>query len=98
VFIKLTRFVTPLSAQLEDGKRVRDFFFAGACSVLAAHRAIESESATALSVATFESRALSRAESRRHAQIAMLEGRLGKGRWRHPFYWVSHARFGNPPR
>ena len=77
---------------------VRGFFFAGARSVLATHWAVESESAAALSIATFEATHLKRAEALRQAQIALLEGRLGNGRWRHPFYWAPYALFGDPQR
>ncbi len=77
---------------------VRGFFFAGARSVLATHWAVESASAAALSTATFQARGVSRAESLRQAQLAMLEGRLGEGRWTHPFYWAPYALFGDPAR
>lgn len=77
---------------------VRGFFFAGARSVLATHWAVESASAAALSTATFQARGASRAESLRQAQLAMLAGRLGEGRWVHPFYWAPYALFGDPSR
>lgn len=77
---------------------VRGFFFAGARSVLATHWAVESESAAALSVGTFEARQGNRAEALRQAQLAMLDGKLGNGRWRHPFYWAPYALFGDPQR
>ena len=78
---------------------VRGFFFAGTRSVLATHWAVESESAAALSGATFTAQAkasVSRAESLRQAQLAMIEGQLGAGRWNHPFYWAPYALFGDP--
>ena len=80
---------------------VRGFFFAGARSVLATHWAVESESATALTSATFSAQGkgtLSRGESLRQAQLAMLDGKLGNGRWSHPFYWAPYALFGDPVR
>ena len=80
---------------------VRGFFFAGARSVLATHWAVESESATALTSATFSAQAkgaVSRGESLRQAQLAMLDGTLGNGRWSHPFYWAPYALFGDPAR
>jgi CHAT domain-containing protein len=80
---------------------VRGFFFAGARSVLATHWAVETESAAALSVATFTRHAqggASRAESLRQAQLALLDGREGQGRWTHPFYWAPYALFGDPAR
>jgi CHAT domain-containing protein len=80
---------------------VRGFFFAGTRSVLATHWAVETESAAALSVATFQSHArgqVGRAESLRLAQLAMVDGQLGAGRWTHPFYWAPYALFGDPAR
>ncbi len=80
---------------------VRGFFFAGARSVLATHWAVETESAAALSVATFQNHArgqVGRAESLRLAQLAMMDGQLGAGRWTHPFYWAPYALFGDPAR
>ncbi|MET0517302.1 MAG: CHAT domain-containing protein, partial [Burkholderiaceae bacterium] len=77
---------------------VRGFFFAGARSVLATHWAVDSESAAGLSASTFKARGLSRAESLRQAQLAMLDGRLGGGRWSHPFHWAPYALFGDPSR
>lgn len=80
---------------------VRGFFFAGTRSVLATHWAVESESAAALSVATLTPQGQApqaRAESLRQAQLAMLEGRLGGGRWQHPYYWAPYALFGDPAR
>jgi CHAT domain-containing protein len=80
---------------------VRGFFFAGARSVLATHWAVESDSAAALSAATFTnaSRAgASRSESLRQAQLAMLDGTLGGGSWKHPYYWAAYALFGDPVR
>ena len=85
---------------------VRGFFFAGARSVLATHWAVDSESAAALSTATFKAQAgqakgsgaASRSESLRQAQLAMIDGQLGAGRWSHPFYWAPYALFGDPLR
>ena len=86
---------------------VRGFFFAGARSVLATHWAVDSESAAALSTATFKAQAAqakggsgaaSRSESLRQAQLAMIDGQLGAGRWSHPFYWAPYALFGAPLR
>jgi CHAT domain-containing protein len=80
---------------------VRGFFFAGARSVLATHWAVESESAAALSAATFKAHAAgsaTRSESLRQAQLAMIGGQLGGGRWVHPYYWAPYALFGDPAR
>ena len=80
---------------------VRGFFFAGARSVLATHWAVDSESAAALSAATFQTQAgasVSRSESLRQAQLALIDGKLGGGRWRHPFHWAPYALFGDPER
>ncbi|MBL8326882.1 MAG: CHAT domain-containing protein [Rubrivivax sp.] len=80
---------------------VRGFFFAGTRSVLATHWAVETESAAALSTATFRAQGggdVSRAEALRRAQLAMIEGRAGSGRWAHPFYWAPYALFGDPAR
>lgn len=81
---------------------VRGFFFAGTRSVLATHWAVESESAAALSAATFGAQAqgatMSRAEALRQAQLAMIDGPLGAGRWSHPFYWAPYGLFGDPVR
>jgi len=80
---------------------VRGFFFAGARSVLATHWAVESESAAALTAATLKAQAqgaTSRSESLRQAQLAMIDGQLGAGRWRSPFYWAPYALFGDPLR
>lgn len=80
---------------------VRGFFFAGARSVLATHWAVETVSAAALSVATFKAHAdgaTSRAESLRQAQLSLIDGRVGGGRWAHPFYWAPYALFGDPVR
>ncbi|MFN3861016.1 MAG: CHAT domain-containing protein [Roseateles sp.] len=76
---------------------VRGFFFAGSRSVLATHWAVESTSAAALTTAAF-SAAAPRAEALRQAQLAMIEGKLGGGRWSHPFYWAGYALFGDPSR
>ncbi|MEJ6001647.1 CHAT domain-containing protein [Paucibacter soli] len=76
---------------------VRGFFFAGTRSVLATHWAVESASAAALSAASFKHQAAaSRAEALRLAQLALIEGELGGGRWTHPFYWAGYALFGDP--
>ncbi|MBK7282905.1 MAG: CHAT domain-containing protein [Burkholderiales bacterium] len=75
--------------------------FAGARSVLATHWAVESGIGYGLTSATFfrpGQGALSRGESLRQAQLAMLDGKLGNGRWSHPFYWAPYALFGDPVR
>jgi CHAT domain-containing protein len=80
---------------------VRGFFFAGARSVLATHWAVESASAEALVSATFRQAArgaAGRAQALREAQLAMIDGQLGEGRWTHPFYWAPYALFGDPAR
>ena len=80
---------------------VRGFFFAGARSVLATHWAVETASAAQLSSLTFREHALgspSRADSLRQAQLALVDGRVGGGRWAHPFYWAPYALFGDPAR
>ena len=78
---------------------VRGFFFAGARAVLATHWAVDSESAAALSSNTFKAVAgRSRAESLRQAQLAMIDGKLGNGRWTHPYYWAPYALFGDPSK
>lgn len=76
---------------------VRGFFFAGGRSVLATHWAVETASAAALTSATFAAQA-PRAEALRLAQVRMIEGQLGGGRWSHPFYWAGFALFGDPSR
>lgn len=76
---------------------VRGFFFAGSRSVLATHWAVETSSAAALTSATFSAKA-PRAEALRMAQMGMIEGTLGGGRWTHPFYWAGYALFGDPSR
>lgn len=76
---------------------VRGFFFAGSRSVLATHWAVETTSAAALTTAAF-SAAAPRAQALRKAQLAMIEGKLGGGRWSHPFYWAGYALFGDPSR
>lgn len=76
---------------------VRGFFFAGSRSVLATHWAVETSSAAALTSATFAAQA-PRAEALRLAQVGMIEGSLGGGRWAHPFYWAGYALFGDPSR
>lgn len=78
---------------------VRGFFFAGARSVLATHWSVESESAAALSTATlkaYANGAISRSESLRQAQLAMIDGQIGGGKWSHPYYWAPYALFGDP--
>jgi CHAT domain-containing protein len=80
---------------------VRGFFFAGARSVLATHWAVESDSAAALSSSTFANAGktgTSRGESLHQAQLAMLDGKLGGGKWSHPYYWAAYALFGDPLR
>ena len=79
---------------------VRGFFFAGARSVLATHWAVDSESSAALSTATFEAAkgGTARAESLRQAQLALIDGRIGAGRWSHPYHWAPYALFGDPQR
>jgi CHAT domain-containing protein len=76
---------------------VRGFFFAGTRSVLATHWAVETSSAAVLTSATFSAKA-PRAEALRVAQLGMIEGTLGGGRWAHPFYWAGYALFGDPSR
>ncbi|WP_457426917.1 CHAT domain-containing protein [Roseateles sp. P5_E7] len=76
---------------------VRGFFFAGSRSVLATHWSVETTSAAALTSATFAAKA-PRAEALRLAQVGMIEGTLGGGRWAHPFYWAGYALFGDPSR
>ncbi len=76
---------------------VRGFFFAGSRSVLATHWSVETASAAALTSATFSAN-LPRAEALRMAQLRMIEGTLGGGRWAHPFYWAGYALFGDPSR
>jgi CHAT domain-containing protein len=76
---------------------VRGFFFAGSRSVLATHWSVETASAAALTTATFSAKA-PRAEALRMAQLGMIEGQLGGGRWAHPFYWAGYALFGDPSR
>lgn len=76
---------------------VRGFFFAGSRSVLATHWSVETGSAAALTAAIFTAQA-PRAEALRSAQLRMIEGQLGGGRWSHPFYWAGYALFGDPSR
>jgi CHAT domain-containing protein len=68
----------------------------------ATHWAVESQSAAALSSATFTHQAkgvaTARAESLRQAQLATIDGQLGAGKWAHPFYWAPYALFGDPQR
>lgn len=80
---------------------VRGFFFAGTRSVLATHWAVETESAAALSTATFRAQRgsdITRAEALRRAQLALIDGSAGAGRWTHPYYWAPYALFGDPSR
>ena len=81
---------------------VRGFFFAGARSVLATHWSVESASAEALVSNTFKHTAeesrKARATSLREAQLAMIDGKIGDGKWRHPFYWAPYSLFGDPSR
>ncbi len=80
---------------------VRGFFFAGARSVLATHWAVETESAAALSAATFRQQRpgeVSRAEALRRAQLALIDGTQGGGRWAHPYFWAPYALFGDPAK
>ena len=42
--------------------------------------------------------AASRAETLRQAQLAMIDGTLGAGRWSHPFFWSPYALFADPVR
>ena len=80
---------------------VRGFFFTGARSVLATHWAVDSDSAAALSSATFVAYAkgaVTRGESLRQAQLAMVDGSLGAGQWKHPYHWAPYALFGDPAR
>jgi CHAT domain-containing protein len=81
---------------------VRGFFFAGTRSVLATHWAVESEASRQLVSAIFSDYAKEpksgRAASLRHAQLAMIDGTLGNGRYAHPFYWAPYALFGDPTR
>jgi CHAT domain-containing protein len=76
---------------------VRGFFFAGSRSVLATHWSVETSSAAVLTAATFSAKA-PRAEALRLAQVGMIEGTLGGGRWADPFYWAGYALFGDPSR
>jgi CHAT domain-containing protein len=65
--------------------------------VLATHWAVETASAAALSAATFAA-PVPCADALRLAQVRMIEGQLGGGRWSHPFYWAGFALFGDPSR
>ncbi len=81
---------------------VRGFFFAGARSVLATQWAVESEASRQLVGQVFADAARDpkggRASSLRQAQLAMIDGTLGGGRYAHPFYWAPYALFGDPIR
>ena len=79
---------------------VRGFFFAGARSVLATHWAVETESAAALSTATFRNQRqpdTSRAEALRKAQLTLIDGAQG-GKWTHPYFWAPYVLFGDPAK
>jgi CHAT domain-containing protein len=77
----------------------RAFFFAGARAVLATHWAVESLSAQQLVTRTFAhqaaNRGASRAESLRHAQLELVDGRAGAA-YAHPFFWAPYALYGDP--
>jgi CHAT domain-containing protein len=77
----------------------RAFFFAGARSVLATHWAVESLSAQQLVTRTFAYQAANRnafrAESLRHAQLELIEGRAGAA-YVQPFFWAPYALYGDP--
>jgi CHAT domain-containing protein len=79
---------------------VRGFLFAGGRSVLATHWAVESDSATALVSAVFSNYAgnskQSRASNLRQAQLAFVQGKIGAGKYAHPFFWAPYALFGDP--
>jgi len=77
---------------------VRGFFFAGARSVLATHWAVDSAAAAALVPVALSPgvAGTSRAEALRQAQLALADGRVGKGRWVHPYFWAGYALFGDP--
>ena len=53
---------------------------------------------TALAKALGANAQAPRAEALRMAQVGMIEGTLGGGRWAHPFYWAGYALFGDPSR
>jgi len=78
-----------LSAPLSD-RRVIAF---------ATHWAVESLSAQQLVARTFAhqaaNRGASRAESLRHAQLYLVDGRAG-GAYAHPFFWAPYALYGDP--
>jgi CHAT domain-containing protein len=74
---------------------VRGFFFAGARSVLATHWSVDSAASASL-VPQALAQGSSRAESLRQAQLALADGRVGAGRWTHPYYWAGYALFGDP--
>ena len=81
---------------------VRGFFFAGTRSVLATQWAVESEASRQLVARVFADVAkdpkAGRAGGLRQAQMAMIDGTLGGGRYEHPFYWAPYALFGDPTR
>ncbi|MBV8500201.1 MAG: CHAT domain-containing protein [Paucibacter sp.] len=76
---------------------VRGFFFAGARSVLATHWAVDSAAAAAL-VPVALAPGLPRAQALRQAQLALADGKLGQGRWVHPYFWAGYALFGDPKK
>ena len=79
----------------------RGFFYAGARSVLLTHWAVESMSAQMLVTGIFQhyarDRAMTRGESLRQAQLAMIKGKHGP-HFRHPFFWAPYALVGDPSR
>ena len=81
---------------------VRGFFFAGGRSVLATHWAVESLASAALVSEIFSNYARNssrgRAASLRDAQLAMINGNVGDGKYAHPFFWAAYALFGDPIR
>ena len=76
---------------------VRGFFFAGARSVLATHWSVDSAASSQLVPAALAP-SKARAESLRQAQLAIIDGKVGQGRWTHPYYWAGYALFGDPLR
>ncbi len=77
---------------------VRGFFFSGARSVLATHWSVDSLASAALVPAALlpGEQTTSRAEALRQAQLALADGRVGQGRWVHPYFWAGYALFGDP--
>ena len=87
----------------------RAFFFAGARALLVTHWPVETNSAAALTTATFRLQAqepgLGRAEALRRAEIELMDGpgmRDGAGRqlysWSHPVFWGAYALIGDGSR